>query len=144
MAVDLLLQVPIFQCLAKFDGSTISDDIRAGRRKFRVTRLPNFLALQFKRFTKNNFFIEKNPTLVTFPVKNLELKEALPVPMGESSFSDKSPASLASISLIGVLYVNLAGWWAARGMKRVSPAFGSRFTTNKSLLAKTPHWSHSQ
>jgi U4/U6.U5 tri-snRNP-associated protein 2 len=39
-------QVPIFQCLAKFDGTTISDDIRLGRRKFRVTRLPNFLALQ--------------------------------------------------------------------------------------------------
>jgi len=38
--------------------------------------------LQFKRFTKNNFFIEKNPTLVTFPVKNLDLKEALPVPTG--------------------------------------------------------------
>jgi hypothetical protein len=40
------------------------------------------LCLQFKRFTKNNFFIEKNPTLVTFPVKNLDLKEALPVPAG--------------------------------------------------------------
>jgi hypothetical protein len=39
--------------------------------------------VQFKRFTKNNFFIEKNPTLVTFPVKNLDLKDALPVPTGE-------------------------------------------------------------
>jgi hypothetical protein len=36
-------QVPIFACLSKFDGSTINDDIRQGRRKFRVTRLPNFL-----------------------------------------------------------------------------------------------------
>eukprot|EP00878_Enallax_costatus_P002659 GHUV01002845.1.p1 GENE.GHUV01002845.1~~GHUV01002845.1.p1 ORF type:complete len:552 (+),score=160.53 GHUV01002845.1:356-2011(+) len=82
MEKNIIPQVPIFQCLAKFDGETISDDIRAGRRKFRVTRLPNYLALQFKRFTKNNFFIEKNPTLVTFPVKSLELKEALPVPVG--------------------------------------------------------------
>lgn len=40
---------------------------------------------QFKRFTKNNFFIEKNPTLVTFPVKNLDLREALPVPTGRVS-----------------------------------------------------------
>jgi U4/U6.U5 tri-snRNP-associated protein 2 len=76
--------VPIFACLSKFDGSSINDDIRQGRRKFRVTRLPNFLALQFRRFTKNNFFIEKNPTLVTFPVKNLELRDALPVPNGEN------------------------------------------------------------
>lgn len=77
------LQVPIFALLSKFDGNTINDDIRQGRRRFRVTRLPNYLALQFKRFTKNNFFIEKNPTLVTFPVKNLDLREALPVPTGE-------------------------------------------------------------
>ncbi|KAF6264721.1 cysteine proteinase [Scenedesmus sp. NREL 46B-D3] len=79
---NIIPQVPIFACLSKFDGSAISDDIRQGRRKFRVTRLPNFLALQFRRFTKNNFFIEKNPTLVTFPVKNLELRDALPVPNG--------------------------------------------------------------
>jgi len=40
--------VPIFQCLAKFDSVQVSDDIRAGRRKFRITRLPNFLALQVR------------------------------------------------------------------------------------------------
>lgn len=79
---NIIPQVPIFQLLAKFDGSTVSDDIRLGRRKFRVTRLPNFLALTFKRFTRNNFFTEKNPTLVTFPVKSLELRDALPVPNG--------------------------------------------------------------
>jgi hypothetical protein len=28
------------------------------------------------------FEVQKNPTLVTFPVKNLDLKEALPVPAG--------------------------------------------------------------
>ncbi|GKD34225.1 U4/U6.U5 tri-snRNP-associated protein 2-like protein [Tanacetum coccineum] len=32
------------------------------------------------RFTKNNFFVEKNPTLVNFPVKNLELKDYIPLP----------------------------------------------------------------
>jgi hypothetical protein len=40
------LQVPIFACLYEFDGATINDDIRQGRRKFRVTRLPcNLTAL---------------------------------------------------------------------------------------------------
>ncbi len=33
-----------------------------------------------KRFTKNNFFLEKNPTIVNFPVKNLELKDIIPLP----------------------------------------------------------------
>jgi hypothetical protein len=77
-------QVPIFSILGKFDGATITDDIRLGRRKFRLTRLPRFLCLHMRRFTKNNFYIEKNPTLVTFPVKNFDLREAVPVPTGEA------------------------------------------------------------
>jgi hypothetical protein len=44
--VSRLPQVPIFQCLAKFNNEQVSDDIRAGRRRFRLTRLPNYLALQ--------------------------------------------------------------------------------------------------
>ena len=72
------LQVPIFQLLSKFDGTTTTDDIKAGRRRFRVTRLPRFLCVHFRRFAKNNFFVEKNPTLVTFPVKNLELRDTMP------------------------------------------------------------------
>jgi hypothetical protein len=61
-------QVPIFDVMRKFDGDTVTDDIRTGRRRMRITRLPRCLALHFKRFTKNNFFQEKNPTLVNFPV----------------------------------------------------------------------------
>ncbi|KAI8475879.1 MAG: ubiquitin-specific protease 39 [Monoraphidium minutum] len=87
MEKNIIPQVPIFSMLAKFDGSTLTDDIKAGRRKFRVTRLPRFLALHFRRFTKNNFFIEKNPTLVTFPVKNLELGDVMPgLPKGPSKY----------------------------------------------------------
>ena len=55
----------------------------AGRRRFRVTRLPRFLVLHVRRFLKNQFFMEKNPTIVNFPVKSLELAAALPVPKGE-------------------------------------------------------------
>jgi U4/U6.U5 tri-snRNP-associated protein 2 len=79
--------VPIFGLLGRYDGATLNDDIRAGRRRFRVTRLPRFLALHFRRFTKNNFFVEKNPTLVTFPVKNLELRDVMPtLPLGGRGF----------------------------------------------------------
>jgi hypothetical protein len=31
---------------------------------------------------QNNFFVEKNPTIVNFPVKNLELRDIIPVPEG--------------------------------------------------------------
>ncbi len=32
---------------------------------------------QLKRFTKNTFFVEKNPTIVNFPVRNIDLRELL-------------------------------------------------------------------
>lgn len=35
--------------------------------------------LHMKRFTKNNFFVEKNPTIVNFPIKNLDLGAVVPV-----------------------------------------------------------------
>jgi len=34
-----------------------------------ITRLPQFIILYIKRFTKNTFFLEKNPTIVNFPIK---------------------------------------------------------------------------
>ncbi|KAK9822309.1 hypothetical protein WJX74_006032 [Apatococcus lobatus] len=80
MEQNIIPQVPIFDLLHKFDGSKVHDDIKGGRRRYRLKRLPQFMVLHLKRFTKNNFFIEKNPTIVNFPVKNLELRDILPVP----------------------------------------------------------------
>ncbi|KAL4458676.1 hypothetical protein ABPG75_013541 [Micractinium tetrahymenae] len=78
----IIPQVPIFDILRKFDGVTVNEDIKAGRRRFRITRLPRFLVLHMRRFLKNQFFVEKNPTIVNFPVKNLELSACVPVPQG--------------------------------------------------------------
>ncbi len=127
------LQVPIFEILHKYDGGKVHDDIKLGRRRYKFMRLPRFLAMHMKRFTKNNFYVrparlptclhsachlrsllaadllqtvlccalavslcleqliskcvlraqvEKNPTIVNFPVKNLLLKDVMPVPTG--------------------------------------------------------------
>ncbi len=76
------MQIPIFELLRKFDGGRVHDDIKNGRRRYRLTRLPSYLVLHFKRFTKNNFFWEKNPTIVNFPVRNLELRDVIPIPTG--------------------------------------------------------------
>jgi Ubiquitin carboxyl-terminal hydrolase len=77
MEKNIIPQVPIFNILKKYDGISVDHNIRAGRRKFRITRLPHYLVLHMKRFTKNNFFVEKNPTIVNFPVKNMELKDIM-------------------------------------------------------------------
>jgi len=82
MEKNIIPQVPLFQVLKKFDGDTEYEVLRGGRKKFRVSRLPRYLIMHHKRFTRNNFFVEKNPTIVTFPVKNLQLSDHIPVPMG--------------------------------------------------------------
>ncbi|XP_043688986.1 U4/U6.U5 tri-snRNP-associated protein 2-like [Telopea speciosissima] len=82
MEKNIIPQVPLFNILKKFDGESITEVVRPciARMRYRVTRLPQYLILHMRRFTKNNFFIEKNPTLVNFPVKNLELKDYIPLP----------------------------------------------------------------
>ena len=34
------------------------------------------MILHYKRFTKNNFVEEKNPTIVNFPLRGLDLKDS--------------------------------------------------------------------
>ncbi|XP_057960732.1 uncharacterized protein LOC131152847 [Malania oleifera] len=82
MEKNIIPQVPLFNILKKFDGESVTEVVRPriARMRYRVTRLPQYIILHMRRFTKNNFFIEKNPTLVNFPVKNLELKDYIPLP----------------------------------------------------------------
>uniref|UniRef100_T1GP84 ubiquitinyl hydrolase 1 n=1 Tax=Megaselia scalaris TaxID=36166 RepID=T1GP84_MEGSC len=35
------------------------------------------IILYIKRFTKNTFFLEKNPTIVNFPIKNIDFGDLL-------------------------------------------------------------------
>ncbi|KAJ1692852.1 hypothetical protein LUZ63_009550 [Rhynchospora breviuscula] len=83
MEKNIIPQIPLFNILTKFDGETVTEVVRPciARMRYRVIRLPKYLILHMRRFTKNNFFIEKNPTIVNFPVKNLELKDYIPLPM---------------------------------------------------------------
>ena len=58
----------------KFDGKTPTDDTRAGTRTtYKIVKLPKYLILAIKRFVKNDFFVEKNNTLVSFTLKDIDL-----------------------------------------------------------------------
>ena len=64
--------------LTKYNGEKFTDSVRAGhqlRKRYTITKLPRFLVLHLDRFKANNFYVEKNPTIVNFPVKNLELRD---------------------------------------------------------------------
>jgi len=73
---NIIPQIPIVGILNKFDGQTVQTVLTTGERKrYIITKLPRYLTFHIKRFTKNNWFTEKNPTIVNFPLKNFDLKD---------------------------------------------------------------------
>lgn len=80
MQENIIPQVPLNVIMAKFNGNTekeyktYKDSIL---KRFELTKLPRYLILYIKRFTKNTFFVEKNPTIVNFPIKNVDFSDVL-------------------------------------------------------------------
>eukprot|EP00527_Entomoneis_sp_CCMP2396_P007859 CAMPEP_0198147704 /NCGR_PEP_ID=MMETSP1443-20131203/37352_1 /TAXON_ID=186043 /ORGANISM="Entomoneis sp., Strain CCMP2396" /LENGTH=551 /DNA_ID=CAMNT_0043812143 /DNA_START=39 /DNA_END=1691 /DNA_ORIENTATION=+ len=72
-------QEPMVNVLKKFDGKTLTDSVsRSGstqRKRYSLLKLSDYLILHLDRFKSNNYSREKNPTIVAFPVKNLDLHE---------------------------------------------------------------------
>lgn len=66
---SVIPHIPIYNLLKKYDGETLTDG-----KIFRIKKLPKFLIFHLERFTNNNFYLEKNPTIVSFPLNNFDLK----------------------------------------------------------------------
>eukprot|EP01104_Vermistella_antarctica_P009036 TRINITY_DN2309_c0_g3_i1.p1 TRINITY_DN2309_c0_g3~~TRINITY_DN2309_c0_g3_i1.p1 ORF type:complete len:533 (+),score=155.79 TRINITY_DN2309_c0_g3_i1:28-1626(+) len=67
-------QMPLVECLEKFNGHNITErPLQHQTLQYAIKRLPKYLIMHLKRFSKNSFFIEKNPTIVTFQVRDLEM-----------------------------------------------------------------------
>jgi len=45
------------------------------QRRYQALSLPPYLVILIKRFSKNNWDFEKNPTIVNFPIKNADFVE---------------------------------------------------------------------
>ncbi|CAD7971029.1 unnamed protein product [Amoebophrya sp. A120] len=80
--VNFIPQVPLFTLLEKYNGETIHESIaKTGedrqQRKFTLRRLPPYVLFQIKRFKHNGYFTEKNPTIINFPLRDLDLKTYL-------------------------------------------------------------------
>lgn len=77
---SIIPQVPLMQTLSKFDGVT-EQEYKTYKenylKRYELIKLPKYLIMCFRRFTKNTFYLEKNPTIVNFPVKDVDLRELL-------------------------------------------------------------------
>ncbi|OBS81229.1 hypothetical protein A6R68_20564 [Neotoma lepida] len=80
----IIPQVPLFNILAKFNGITEKEYKTYKEnflKRFQLTKLPPYLIFCIKRFTKNNFFVEKNPTIGTgkwYELQDLQVTDILP------------------------------------------------------------------
>ncbi|KAI0361116.1 cysteine proteinase [Trametes cingulata] len=76
---NIIPQVSIQSVLAKYDGQK-TQEFAGHLRRFKCQRLPPYIILHYKRFTKNQFVEEKNPTIVNFPLRGLDFREYLDAP----------------------------------------------------------------
>ena len=70
-----LPHMPVFKGEKEFMPTAALSDLLT--RKFasdKPSKLPPYLMLHFKRFVKNNFFLEKNSTLVRFPLTQMTIE----------------------------------------------------------------------
>ncbi|PIL31514.1 hypothetical protein GSI_06216 [Ganoderma sinense ZZ0214-1] len=82
LAVDLP-PPPLFQDAV--EKNIIPQESSGQVRRFKCQRLPRYIILHFKRFTKNMFVEEKNPTIVNFPLRGLDFKDYLDAPASHPS-----------------------------------------------------------
>jgi U4/U6.U5 tri-snRNP-associated protein 2 len=86
---NIIPQTTLYALLGKYDGQTTLDETLAGhirRKRYKITRLPECLILQLKRFTPNKFFIEKNRSVVTLPTTQLDLRPYMTVPASADEY----------------------------------------------------------
>ncbi|KAL8008509.1 putative Zinc finger, RING/FYVE/PHD-type, ubiquitinyl hydrolase, ubiquitin specific protease [Plasmopara halstedii] len=102
---NIIPQIPLFTVLEKYDGSHVTHILQGSHRlkkTYRIDSLPAYLIFHVKRFTRNNFFTEKNSTIVNFPVKNLELRDFLKLDQSlpsKESLRTKTTSDLRAILL---------------------------------------------
>jgi U4/U6.U5 tri-snRNP-associated protein 2 len=70
---NIIPQVPLTSILSKYDGIRAQEHLNQ-RKRFRLLHpLPPYLLFHVKRFSKNKFVEERNPTIVTFDARNLDM-----------------------------------------------------------------------
>ncbi|MCJ1435958.1 hypothetical protein MMC27_005334 [Xylographa pallens] len=70
---NIIPQVPLTSILAKYDGLKAQEHLNTRKRYRLLHPLPPYLLFHIKRFSKNKFVSERNPTIVTFPVRSLDM-----------------------------------------------------------------------
>ncbi len=74
LQVNIIPQVSLLDLIKKYDGKTVVESENSIKSHI-LTSLPPYLFFILKRFTKSSSKVEKNPTIVNFPIKGLDMRE---------------------------------------------------------------------
>ncbi|KAH8918925.1 cysteine proteinase [Atractiella rhizophila] len=104
---NIIPQVQLTSLLAKYDGRTTQES-KGKIRRYKMATLPPFLILHVKRFTSNNFLEEKNPTVVNFPTRGVDMRDYVDNPVdGETVYdlcANITHESLAGSARVGTVW----------------------------------------
>jgi len=70
---NIIPQIPLTSILGKYDGLRAQEHLNTRKRYRLLHPLPPYLLFHVKRFSKNKFVSERNPTIVTFDARNLDM-----------------------------------------------------------------------
>ncbi|KAI9818136.1 MAG: hypothetical protein M1827_000761 [Pycnora praestabilis] len=70
---NIIPQIPLITILSKYDGLRAQEHLSTRKRYRLLHPLPPYLLFHIKRFSSNKFVAERNPTIVTFPVRSLDM-----------------------------------------------------------------------
>ncbi|KAJ9645286.1 Ubiquitin carboxyl-terminal hydrolase 10 [Coniosporium apollinis] len=70
---NIIPQVPLREILEKYDGVKAQERLNKRQRYRLLHPLPPYLLFHIKRFSKNKFVSERNPTIVTFNTTGLDM-----------------------------------------------------------------------
>ncbi|TIB67994.1 hypothetical protein E3Q24_03836 [Wallemia mellicola] len=71
---NIIPQVSLGDVLKKYDGVTTQEHLGQSRQ-YKLTKLPKYLLIHFKRFSKNRFTSEYNQTIVNYPISGVDFKD---------------------------------------------------------------------
>lgn len=70
---NIIPQIPLTSVLSKYDGLKSQEHLNQRKRYRLLHPLPPYLLFHIKRFSSNKFVTERNPTIVTFDARNLDM-----------------------------------------------------------------------
>lgn len=109
--------VSLYTLLQKFDSDTTPVQSRESNpsleahehgKILQIASLPKYLFVHIKRFSKNNYVLEKNSTIVSLPLKNLDMRKYLS-DEGKALFPDDQTIETMKVSELKALIKRCGG-----------------------------------